>query len=48
MLPWHAGASAVSALWISSIVQAGCVLVMFGLMVMSIERIAGTTQSDRQ
>ena len=30
------------------IVQAGCVLVMFGLMVMSIERIAGTTQSDRQ
>jgi O-antigen/teichoic acid export membrane protein len=48
MLPWHAGASAVSALWISSIVQAGCVLVMFGLMVMSIERIAGTTQSDRE
>lgn len=44
LLPWYLGASAVSALWISSIIQAGCVLVMFGLIIVSIERLAKRTR----
>lgn len=40
LLAWHAEASAVTALWISSIVQTGCVLAVFALMVVSIERVA--------
>ena len=40
LLAWHAGASAVTALWISSVVQTGCVLAVFALMVVSIERVA--------
>jgi O-antigen/teichoic acid export membrane protein len=40
LLAWHAGASAVTALWLSSIVQTGCVLAVFALMVVSIERVA--------
>lgn len=39
LVPWHLGASAVTALWISSIVQAACVLVMFGLIILSIEQL---------
>ncbi len=42
LVPWHLGASAVNALWISSIVQAGCVLVMFGLIILSIEQLTTT------
>lgn len=40
LLAWHAGASAVTALWFSSIVQTGCVIAVFALMVVSIERVA--------
>jgi O-antigen/teichoic acid export membrane protein len=39
MLPWYLGRSAVTALWISSITQVGCVVVVFAVMVVSIERI---------
>ena len=46
LVPWHLGASAVDALWISSIVQAGCVLVMFGLIILSIEQL--TTRPRRR
>ena len=38
-LAWHAGLPAVDALWVSSLVQAVCYLVLFGLMVISIERV---------
>jgi O-antigen/teichoic acid export membrane protein len=38
MLPWHFGASAVTALWISSIMQAGCIVVVFALMIGLIEQ----------
>jgi hypothetical protein len=40
LLPWYTGASAVTALWTSSIIQAACVLAMFALIVVSIERLA--------
>lgn len=40
LVPWHAGASAVTALWTSSAIQAGCVIAVFALMIISIERIA--------
>jgi O-antigen/teichoic acid export membrane protein len=39
LLPWHAGASAVTALWVSSIMQAGCIVAVFVIMVVAIERI---------
>jgi protein-S-isoprenylcysteine O-methyltransferase Ste14 len=38
MLPWHFGASAVTALWISSVMQAGCIVAVFALMIGSIEQ----------
>jgi O-antigen/teichoic acid export membrane protein len=47
LLPWHLGASAVSALWISSIVQAVCVVGMFGLIILSIERLATKPQTRK-
>jgi O-antigen/teichoic acid export membrane protein len=39
LLSWHAGLSAVSTLWISSLVQAACGLALLGLMVGSIEHV---------
>jgi O-antigen/teichoic acid export membrane protein len=45
LLPWHAGASAVTALWISSIMQAGCIVVVFAVMVVAIERIGTRMRS---
>jgi O-antigen/teichoic acid export membrane protein len=38
MLPWHFGASAVTALWISSVMQASCIVAVFALMIASIEQ----------
>ena len=46
LLPWHAGASAVTALWISSIVQAVCVVAVFAVMLVAIERIAASPPGD--
>lgn len=40
LIAWHSGATAVTALWTSSVIQAGCVAAVFALMVLSIERIA--------
>jgi len=40
LLAWRSGASAVSALWLSSIAQTISVLAVFALMIVSIERIA--------
>jgi O-antigen/teichoic acid export membrane protein len=40
LLAWHAGASAVTALWLSSIAQTVSVVVVLGLMIVSIERVA--------
>jgi len=40
VLPWQAGFSAVSTLWIDSGVEAGCCLVLLLLMVWAIERTA--------
>jgi O-antigen/teichoic acid export membrane protein len=42
LLPWYMGASAVAALWLSSTVQVVCVLAVFVVMVIAIERIAPT------
>jgi O-antigen/teichoic acid export membrane protein len=39
LLPWHFGASAVTTLWIASLIQTGCVVLIFGLMIVSIERL---------
>jgi O-antigen/teichoic acid export membrane protein len=39
LLAHRAGLSAVSALWISSLVQAACCVVLLGLMIGSIERV---------
>ena len=40
VLPWQAGFSAVATLWIDSAVEAGCCLVLLGLMVWAIEQTA--------
>lgn len=40
LLAWRSGASAISALWLSSIAQTISVLAVFALMIVSIERIA--------
>jgi O-antigen/teichoic acid export membrane protein len=39
LLPWHQGASAVTTLWVSSVLQAGCIAAVFVLMILSIHRI---------
>jgi O-antigen/teichoic acid export membrane protein len=39
LLPWQAGLSALTALWISSIAQAVCCLVLAGMMAVSLERL---------
>ncbi len=40
LLPWRAGVPAVTTLWISSLVQAASCLVLLGLMIGAIERVA--------
>jgi O-antigen/teichoic acid export membrane protein len=40
MLPWKAGMTAVSALWISASVQSACCVVLLGLMMSSIRQAA--------
>lgn len=40
LLAWHTGATAVTALWVSSVIQAVSVLAVFALMIVAIERIA--------
>jgi len=39
LLAWHAGMSALAALWIASLVQAACCLVLLGLMAGAIEQV---------
>ncbi len=39
LIPWHLGASAVTTLWIASLIQTGCVALIFALMIVSIERL---------
>ncbi len=39
LLPWRAGVSAVTALWVSSLVQAACCVVMLGLILAAIEKL---------
>ena len=43
LLPWRAGVSAVTTLWISSFVQAACCLVLLGLMIDAVRRVAAAT-----
>jgi len=40
LVPWHAGVSAVQALWISALTEASCCLVLLTLMSSAIERRA--------
>ena len=40
LFAWHEGASAVTALWITSVIQAGCIVAVFAIMVVAIKRIA--------
>ncbi|HET8995580.1 MAG TPA: oligosaccharide flippase family protein, partial [Acetobacteraceae bacterium] len=39
LLAWHAGLSALTALWIASLIQAACCLVLLGLMAWAIEQV---------
>jgi O-antigen/teichoic acid export membrane protein len=39
LLPWHAGLPALTALWISSVTQAVCCLVLAGMIAISLERL---------
>jgi len=41
LLAWHFGLSALAALWIASLVQAACCLVLLGLMAGAIEQVVG-------
>ena len=45
LLAWHDGQSAVTALWIGSLVQAACCLVLLGVMVVAIERVAARARN---
>jgi len=39
LLPWHAGVSALTALWITSVTQAVCCLVLAGMIAISLEQL---------
>ena len=45
LLAWHFGLSALAALWIASLVQAACCLVLLGLMVAAIEQVVARQRS---
>lgn len=45
LLAWHFGLSALTALWIASLVQAACGLVLLGLMAAAIEQVAARRRS---
>jgi O-antigen/teichoic acid export membrane protein len=47
LLPWWAGASAVRALWISSLAEAACGFVLLALMAGAIEQVAARQRSAR-